>query len=104
MALVAFPSFVRLVLFIEYSSQYIYGTLLHSDHLSIDFLIYYSRYNCLASLLGRCNGVGIMFIYMNTLSHDRDCRVVFGSISEVLRLLNIIIWGYMLRVSKKLGN
>ncbi len=52
MALVAFSSFVRLVIFIEYSSQYIYGTLLHSDHSSTSFSIYYSRYNCLASLLG----------------------------------------------------
>ena len=44
--------------------------------------------------------MGIMFIRMIALSHDDDCRVVFGSISEVLRLLNIIIWGYMLRVSR----
>ena len=87
---------MRLVLFIEYSSQYIYGTLLHSDY----FSIYYSGYNCLASLPGRCIGVGIIFIYMIALSHDDDCTVVFGSISEVLRLLNIIIWGYRLRVSR----
>ncbi len=95
MALVAFPSFVRLAIFIEYSSQYIYDTLLHSDYLSTYFMRYYSRYNCLASFLGRWNGVGIIFIYIITLSHDSDCRVVFGSISEVLRLLNIIIWGYL---------
>ena len=100
MALVAFPSFVRLVLFLEYSSKYIYGTLLHSDHLSTSFPIYYSIYSCLASLLGRCNGVGIIFMYMNALCHDGDYRVVFGSISEVLRPLNMIIWGYMLRDSR----
>ncbi len=44
--------------------------------------------------------MGIMFIYMNALSHDGDCRVVFGSMSEVLRLLNIIIWGYMLWIRR----
>ena len=64
MALVAFPSFVRHVIFIEFSFQYIYDTLLHSNHLGTDFSIYYSRYTCLASLLRRCNYVGIMFIYM----------------------------------------
>ncbi len=91
MPLVSFPSFVRLVLFIEYSSQYIYGTFLHFDYSSTNFMKYYSSYNCLANLLGRCNAVGIMFIYMITLCHDDDGRAVFGSISEVLRLLNIII-------------
>jgi hypothetical protein len=99
-ALIAFSSFVRLVLFIEYSSQYIYGTLLHFDHLSTDFMKYYSSYNFIVSLLERCNGVGIMFICMNALSQDGDCRVVFGSISEVLNLLNIIIWGYMLWIRR----
>ena len=44
--------------------------------------------------------MGIMFIYMIALSHDDDYRVVFSSISEVLRLLNIIIWGYMLQDSR----
>ena len=95
MDLLALPFFVRLVQLLEYSSKFIYGTLLYSDYSNTDFPIYYSRYNCLASLPGRCIGVGIMFIYMIALSHDDDCRVVFGSISEVLRLLNIIIWGYL---------
>ncbi len=100
MALVALPSFVRLIQLLEYSSKYIYGTLLHSDFLSTDFLIYYSRYNCLASLPGRCTGVGIIFTYMIVLCHDDDFRVVFGSIREVLRLLNIIIRCYMPRESR----
>ncbi len=95
MALVALPSFVRLVQLLEYSSKYIYSTLLHSDYWSTNFPMYYLRYNCLASLTGRCIGVGIMFIRMIALSHDDDCGVVFGSISEVLRLLNTIIWGYL---------
>ncbi len=34
------------------------------------------------------------------LFHEDDSKVVFGSISEVLRLLNIIIWGYMLQNSR----
>jgi hypothetical protein len=34
--------------------------------------------------------VDIMFIYMNALSYDGDSRLVFGSISEVLRLLNTL--------------
>jgi hypothetical protein len=84
------------VQFIEYSSQYIYGTLLHSDFSSTGFPINYSRYNCLACLLGRCNSMGIMFIAIITLCHDDDCGVVFGSVSKVSKLLNIIIWGYML--------
>ncbi len=40
--------------------------------------------------------MGIMFIAIITLCHDDDCGVVFGSVSKVSRLLNIIIWGYML--------
>ncbi len=44
--------------------------------------------------------MGIMFMYMIALCHDDDIRVVFGSISEVLRPLDIIIWDYMLRDSR----
>ncbi len=44
--------------------------------------------------------MGIMFMLMIALSRDDDCRVVFSSLSVVLRLLNIIIWGYMLRDSR----
>ncbi len=48
-----------------------------------------------ASLSGRCNGVGIIIVFMITLCHDDDIRVVFGNLSVVFRLLDIIIWGYM---------
>nr|CAD40118.3 OSJNBa0061C06.2 [Oryza sativa Japonica Group] len=48
-------------------------------------------------LFGRYNGVGIIIVFTMTLCHDDDIRVVFGNLSVVFRLLDIIIWGYMLR-------
>ena len=41
--------------------------------------------------------MGIMIAFTMTLCHDDDIRVVFGNLSVVFRLLDIIIWGYMLR-------
>jgi hypothetical protein len=38
-----------------------------------------------------------MFMQMIALCHASRYRVVFDNVSMVLRLLNIIIWGYMLR-------
>ncbi len=38
----------------------------------------------------------IMIVFMMTLCHDDDIRVVFGNLTMVFRLLDIIIWGYML--------
>ncbi len=96
MALVVFPSFVRLVLLLEYSSLYYFGIVLLSEYMNTKFIIYpsYIYYN--ASLSGRCNGVGIMIVFMMTLSHDDDIKVVFGKLSVMFRLLDITIWGYML--------
>ncbi len=38
-----------------------------------------------------------MFMQMIDLCHASGYRVVFDNVSMVLRLLNIIIWGYMMR-------
>ncbi len=98
MALVAFTSFVRLVLLLEYSFLYYSGIVLLFEYMNTNFTIY-PTYTCYdASLSGRCIGVGIMIIYTMTLCHDDDdTRVVFGNLSVVFRLMDIIIWGYMLR-------
>ena len=100
MALVAFPSLVSIVRFMEYSSIYNCGTLFYPNHSSTDLTIYLSCYNCTANLPVICIGVGIMIMLMTTLSRDDDCRVLFRNLSVVLRLLNSIIWVYMLRDSK----
>jgi hypothetical protein len=63
-------------------------------------MIYLSYYNCVASLSTICIGVGIMIILMISLSRDDDCRVLFSNLSVVLRLLNGIIWDYMLQDSR----
>ncbi len=55
----------------------------------------YIYYN--ASLSGTCNIVGIMIVFTMTLCHDNDIRVVFGNLSVVFRLLDIIIRCYMLQ-------
>ena len=41
--------------------------------------------------------MGTMIVFRMTLCHDDDIRVVFGNLSVVFRLLDIIIWGYMMR-------
>ncbi len=99
MALVTFLcSFVRLVFNLEYSSVYDSGIVILSDYINTSFTLCPRYYDYTASLSGRCIGTGIMFAYANTLCHDGDIRVIFGSLGVVLRLLGIIIWGYMLRM------
>ncbi len=70
MALVAFPSFVRIVLYLEYSSLYYFGIVLLSEYMSTNFIIYPSYIHYDASLSGRCNDVGIMIVFTMTLYHD----------------------------------
>lgn len=91
MALVAFTSFVRLVLLLEYSFLYYCGIILLSEYMNTNFIICPSYIYYDASLSGRCNGVGIMIVFTMTLCHDDDIRVVFGNLSVVFRLLDIII-------------
>ena len=100
MALVSSLSFVRLTQLMEYASLFSFGILLHSYYLGTDFTLHLSRYNCVASLPEICNGVGIMTMQMIALCHGSGYRVVFDNLSMVLRLLNIIILGYMLRDNK----
>ncbi len=99
MALVAFlSSFVSLVLYLEYSSLYIYGIEILSEYINDNFTLCscYTEYT--ASLSRTCFGAGIMFAYAITLCRDDDIRVVSGSLDVVSRLRDIIIWGYMLRM------
>ncbi len=60
------------------------------------FIIYPNYIDYDASLSGKCNGVGIMIMYTISLCHDDDIRIIFGNLSVVFRLLDIVIWGYML--------
>ncbi len=94
MAQVPLLSFVRLKGLMKYSYLFSFGILFHSYYPSNDFLLYLSRYNCVASLPEICIGVGLMFMRMIALYLSRGYRVVFNNVSVVLRLLNIIIWGY----------
>ncbi len=88
MALVALiSSFVRLVLYLEYSSVYNSGIVILSEYMNTNFTLYLSYVDYTASLSGRCNGTGIMFAYAITLCHDDDIRVVSGSLGMVSRLL-----------------
>jgi hypothetical protein len=68
MALVAFPSSVRLVVYLEYSSLYYFGIVLLSEYMNTNFIIYPSYIYYDASLSGRCNGVGIMIVFTMTMS------------------------------------
>ena len=68
--------------------------------MNTSFTIYPSCINYDASLSGKCNGVGIMIVHTMTLCHDDDIRVVFGNLSVMFRLLDIVIWGYMLRTCR----
>ncbi len=96
MALVAFLfSFVSFVLYLEYSSIYIYGIGILSEYMNVYFTLCSCYTEYAASLSGRCF---IMFAYTITLCHDNDIRVVYGSLDVVSRLWDIIIWGYMLRM------
>ncbi len=90
MALVAFLfSFVRLSELMKYyNSLYTLGTL---AYLSIGFTSYLYRYSCVASLLERCNGVGLMCDYSVALCHSWGYRVVFNNVGVVSGLLSIII-------------
>jgi hypothetical protein len=97
MALAALlSSFVRLVLYLQYSSLYNFGIVIFSEYMNTNFTLYSSYVDFTASLSGRCHGTGIMFAYAITLCHDDDIRVLSGSLHVVSRLLGIIIWGYML--------
>ncbi len=99
MALVAFlSSFVSFVLYLEYSSLYISGIEIHSEHMNANFTLCSCYTDYAASLSGRCIGTSIMFAYAITLCHDDDIRVVSSSLGVVSRLRGIIIWGYMLRM------
>lgn len=100
MVLVALLSFVRLVLYLEYSSLYYSGIVLLSEYMYTNFIIYSSYIDYDANLSGKCNGVGIMIMYTIALYHDDDIRVVFGNLSVVFRLLDIIILDYMLRIRR----
>ena len=54
----------------------------------------------MVSLPERYNGVDLMSDYTVTLCHSWGYRVVFNNVGMVFRLLNIIIWAYMLRDNK----
>jgi hypothetical protein len=75
------------------SSLYILGTLLS---MSTALTLYLCRYNYEGSLPEKCNGVGIVSDSSIALYHLQRCRVVFINVTMVLRLVNIIIWAYML--------
>ena len=91
MALVAFPSFLRLNSLMKYSSLFSFSPLLHLYNYSrANFSLYLSRYNYVASLPEICNGVGLMFITMIALCQLQRCGVVFSNVSAVLRLLGTI--------------
>ncbi len=98
MALLALLSFVKLILLLDYSSLYHSGIVLLSEYMNTNFIIHPNYIDYHASLSGKCNGVGIMIVYMIALCHDDDIRLVFGNLSMVFRLLDIVIWGYMLRI------
>ncbi len=99
MALVAILfSFVSFVLYLEYSSLYIYGIEILSEYTKANSILCSCYTDYTASLSGRCIGTSIMFAIAITLCHDDDIRVVSGSLGMVSRLLGIIIWGYMLRM------
>ena len=98
MALVALSySFVRLSELMKCYSLYTLGTLVY---LSIGFTLYLYWYSCVVSLPERCNGVGLVSDYSAALCHLGGYRVVFNNVDVVFRLLSIIIWAYMLRVSR----
>jgi hypothetical protein len=87
MALVAFlSSSVSFVLYLEYSSIYIYGIEILSEYMNVYFTLYSCYIKYTASLSGRCFDAGIMFAYAITLCHDDDIRVVYGSLDVVSRL------------------
>ncbi len=99
MALVVFPSFVKLYSLMKYSSYYSFGHLLHLyNYSSTDFSLYLFQYNYIASLPEICNDVGLMFISMIALCHLQRCRVIFSNVSAVLRLLDTVKWCYMPQV------
>ncbi len=81
----------------EYSSLYIFGTLLS---LSTGLTLFLHYINCVGSLPERCYGAGLMSDLSVALCRLHGYRVVFDNISMVLRLLNIISWAYMLRDSR----
>ncbi len=98
MALVAFLiSFVRLSEVMKCYSLYTLGTLVY---LSIGLTFYLHRYSRVVSLPGRCSGVDLVSGYSVALCHLGGCRVVFNNVDVVSRLLSIIIWAYMLQVSR----
>ncbi len=89
MALIAFlPSSIILSELMKYTSLYILGTLVS---IGIALTLHLCRYNCVSSLLERCNGVGLVSDLSVALYHLQRCRVVFINVSMVLRLLNITI-------------
>ncbi len=98
MTLVVFLlSFVRLSKLIKYYSLYALDTLVY---LSIAFTLYLYRYSRIVSLPKRCSDVDLTPDYSVTLCHLEGCRVVFNNVDVMSRLLSIIIWAYMLRVSR----
>ncbi len=99
MALIAFlSSFIRLTELIEYSSLYKFGILFHSYYLSTDFTLYSNQYSHVTSFPDRCIGVGLVSDYSDALCRLQGCRVVFSNVSAVLRLLDTINRGYILRM------
>ncbi len=91
-------TFVRFVLYLEYSSLYKSGIELLSEYMNANFILCSCYTDYTASLSGTCIGTYIVFAYAITLSHDDDIRVVSGSLGVVSRLWGIIIWGYILRM------
>ena len=100
MALIASPSFVRLIVLMKYYSLYNFGLLLTSYYSSTDLSSHLSRYNCVTVLREICFGVGLMFIFMIALRLLQRYEVVCGNVSMVLRLLNTINCSYMLQVGR----
>ncbi len=80
MSLTAFlSSFVRLILYLEYSSLYNSCIEILSAYMNANFTLYSSYIDYTASLSGRCIDTGIMFAYAITLCHGDDIRVISGS-------------------------
>jgi hypothetical protein len=99
MALVALLfSFVSFVLYLEYSSLYIYGIEILSEYMIANFTLCSCYIEYTTSSSRRCFSAGIIFAYAIALCHDDDIRVVSGSLDVVSSLRDIIIWGYMLRM------
>ncbi len=62
--------FVSFVLYLQYSSLYIFCIEILSEYINANFTLCSCYTDYTASLSGRCIGTGIMFAYAIILCHD----------------------------------